>query len=104
MAAAVWSAPLLAEHDHSKMGGGKDRMEMMDKKLDLTDDQKAKIKALRESFRDEMKAMHEKHQAAVSAILSPDQKAKFDKMKDKMKDKRKDGKHGKDCDMECCKD
>ncbi|GAB3571761.1 hypothetical protein [Hymenobacter daeguensis] len=43
---------------------------------------KAKYAANKDAGRAEMKASHEKYQAQLKAILTPEQYAKFDKMKD----------------------
>ncbi|MDO7847547.1 hypothetical protein Q5H92_14350 [Hymenobacter sp. M29] len=43
---------------------------------------KAKYGADRNAARTEMKASHEKYEAQLKSILTPDQYAKFDKMKD----------------------
>ena len=77
--------------------GGKhaNRLEKMAKKLDLSDDQKAKLEVI-------FKEQHEKHQALrketrerISEILTAEQIEKMQKMKKRHQDKRKDKKAAK---------
>ena len=78
------------------------------KELNLTEDQKAKIKSIREAQMAEMKALkadgkseadkdarkalHDKYKAQMDAVLTADQKAKLDKQKEEWKEKGKAGK------------
>jgi protein CpxP len=50
----------------------------MGPQLNLTDEQKTKMKELRKKHQEEMKAMREKHQADMKAILTPEQVQKFE--------------------------
>lgn len=109
-------------------GKGKEMIEKIVKKLELTQDQQARIKAIREQFKTtnatliaDVKALHEQAQVArkagdkeraqeirsqaqpkmeqlkaareqmmqqILAVLTPDQRAKLEKMRDARKDKR----------------
>ena len=68
------------------------------KKLNLSDEQKEQAKKIREDGREKMKKMHEQMQelrkenmAEFEKILTPEQKAEFDKIKSEHK--KKFGKH-----------
>jgi Spy/CpxP family protein refolding chaperone len=85
-----------------------DRLKMLTEKLDLTDDQQAKVrpiledqstqmKALRndsslstEDKQAKMKELHESSMDKMNAILTPDQQTKWKQMKQDMKDKHKE--------------
>lgn len=56
--------------------------------LNLTQEQKAKMDALRQKHMAEKKSMREKHQSEMKAIMTAEQWAKFEQMKPKM---HKDG-------------
>ena len=92
--------------------GGRDRhLEMMQKNLNLTDDQTAQIKSIykaqwtkAEAVRSnsslapqdrhaQMMAIHEDAEAKVQAVLAPEQKAKFDAMEARHEHRR----GGQDC-------
>lgn len=62
------------------------------KDLNLSDEQMAKIKELKQSQKDAMKAEREKFDAAFQSILTDEQKAQLEKMKAE-KPCFKDGKH-----------
>lgn len=80
----------------------------MYKELSLTEDQKAKIKTIREAQKTEMKSLkadgktegnkearktlHEKYKAQIGAVLTTEQKAKLDQRKNDLKEKGKAGK------------
>lgn len=80
----------------------------MFKELNLTEDQKAKIKSIREAQKTEMqslkadgksegdkdarKALHDKYKTQIDAVLTSEQKAKLDQRKDDWKEKGKAGK------------
>lgn len=55
-----------------------ERLARMGKRLDLTDEQKAKIKPLMEEQERQMKATFETTHAKIREILTPDQQKKFD--------------------------
>lgn len=79
-------------------------LEMMQKQLDLTNDQVAKIKKVDEKYAAEEKALQEqqkalrekqralmdKKKAEVEKVLTPEQKQKLDEFKAKRQDMRKD--------------
>ena len=62
------------------------------KDLNLSDEQMAKIKELKQSQKNAMKAEREKFDAAFQSILTDEQKAQLEKMKAE-KPCFKDGKH-----------
>lgn len=71
-------------------------VERLDKRLDLTDDQKAKAKVIMTERRArvdklsaEIRAANEKSDAELKAILTDEQKKKFAESKDRRKDQRK---------------
>lgn len=90
---------------------GEDRqeryMERMEKKLELTADQQTQLKAIydknaaeRKALRESMHRLHESTNNDIRAILTPEQQAKFDKMKERRKQKHmeKKNKHHTDHD------
>ena len=58
--------------------GGEGEPRVLAEFLGLTDAQKAQIEPLRETMRAEVKAAHEKFDASFEALLTPEQKAKWD--------------------------
>jgi periplasmic protein CpxP/Spy len=82
------------------------RMDMMSKKLNLTDDQKAKMKPLlenevkqmqdlrqdtslsRQEKRAKFQQMRESTNSQIRSLLNPDQQKKFDEMQQQMKERR----------------
>jgi len=101
--------PPVGEHagepgKHMRGGGG--GLDMLSKELNLTDDQKAKLKPILEDQRAQMKALHEdttasreqkmakmkelreERTAKIEAILTPEQKTKFEEMQSKMRERR----------------
>lgn len=77
------------------------RCEQMGPKLDLTDEQKAKMTELRKKHREEMKALREKHQTEMKAILTPEQVQKWEAWRKEKQEQMKGcpmgyrGKHGR---------
>lgn len=49
--------------------------------LNLTEEQKSKMKALREKHQAEMHSMREKHRLDIKAVMTTEQWAKFEQMK-----------------------
>lgn len=82
------------------------RLEEMSKQLNLTDDQKAKLKPILQDEGQQMKAVHEDtsltheqkkakmkdireaHRPQIDQILTPDQQKKWEEMKQKAKEQR----------------
>jgi protein CpxP len=59
-----------------------DRMaEHMQRKLGLDDKQTAQVRELMEDFHKDMQKLHDKHQAALKKVLTPEQLAKLDEMR-----------------------
>ena len=91
--------------DHKGHHGGKHMDKMMDQ-LNLTDDQKAQVKKLHEDGHDQMKQiksdsslsaaqkkdkikqLHQDQMAKMEALLTPEQKTKWEQMKAEHKEKR----------------
>lgn len=78
---------------HEKM------LEQLDQKLDLTDEQAARVKAVFDAAQQKHQAVHDETQKALGGILSPEQMQKFEqlhqermeKMREHHKGKRGDG-------------
>jgi Spy/CpxP family protein refolding chaperone len=114
MGGLVASAPLTRAADDTpkedakgKKGAMADRFKQMAEKLELTDDQKAKMAPIREEEMTKLKALRddtsierpakmgkyreilEASNTKIKAILTPDQSAKFDKFMEDARAKRK---------------
>ncbi|GJL59162.1 MAG: hypothetical protein NPIRA03_20190 [Nitrospirales bacterium] len=85
----------------------KSKLEKLTKKLDLTEEQQAKILPIieekhqkMEGLHQQMKEMRKQAMAKIEAELTPDQQAKWKEMQEKRHEKMKKykEKHGKDCD------
>ncbi|MDU1890769.1 MAG: Spy/CpxP family protein refolding chaperone [Dysgonomonas sp.] len=61
----------------------------LDKELNLTDDQKAKIKVLNDEYRSQSRELAQKHREELNKIYTPEQQ---EKIKEYRKDSRKDNK------------
>jgi protein CpxP len=110
---AVQTAP--AAQEHGAMGGSmmgpmtpENRLKMLTEKLNLTEDQQAKLKPIIEDQSKQMKAIHndtslapadrqakmkDLHESSIekmNAILTPDQQAKWKQMRQEMMEKHKD--------------
>ena len=110
---ALQTAP--AAQDHGAMGGHamggmtpESRLKMLTEKLDLTDDQQAKLKPILEDESTQMKTLHEDtslapddkkakmkelHESStekINAVLTPDQQSKWKQMKQEMMEKHKE--------------
>ena len=89
-------------------------LQMLSEKLNLTDDQKAKIKPIlqdqmrqmkavhedtslsEEQKRAKMKSIHESSHDQINAVLTPEQQAKFEQMRKEQMEKHKGMKEGKE--------
>ena len=110
---ALQTAP--AAEDHGAMSGHamgrmtpESRLKMLTEKLDLTDDQQAKLKPILEDESTQMKTLHEDtslapedkkakmkelHESStekINAVLTPDQQSKWKQMKQEMMEKHKE--------------
>jgi Spy/CpxP family protein refolding chaperone len=90
-------------------GGPEHRVEMLQKHLNLTSDQTAQLKSILDGERAkaeavrsntalapqdrraQMMAIHEDGEAKVHAILTPEQKTKYDEMEARMRDRHRGG-------------
>jgi periplasmic protein CpxP/Spy len=105
-----------APQEHGAMGGGstmgpmtpENRLKMLTEKLNLTEDQQAKLKPVLEDQSKQIKAIHddaslapadkqakmkEVHESStekINAILTPDQKAQWKQMRQEMMEKHKE--------------
>lgn len=89
MGALLVSAPAFAEG--SGWGGkekGEKRLEMLKEKLGLSDEQTAKVRAIKEQTAAEMKVIKERTHGQIDAILTPEQKEKFKTFREEMKGKK----------------
>ena len=107
---ALQTAP--AAQDHSAMSGHamtpESRLKMLTEKLDLTEDQQAKLKPILEDQSTQMKTLHddtslapedkrakmkELHESStekINAVLTPDQQSKWKQMKQEMMERHKE--------------
>ena len=74
--------------------GGKhaNRMEKLTKKLDLTDDQKAKLEVIFKEQQAKRKALTEETHERMSEVLTAEQMEKMQEMKKRRQEKRKEKK------------
>lgn len=97
---------------HERGGNPERRLEMLQKHLNLTDDQTAQMKAIFEGQRAKMEAVHsntalapqdrhaqmmairEDGEAKIHAILTPEQKTKFDVMQARMREREQEHRRG----------
>ena len=88
---APQAPPARMGHRHGMEGNGDGRLQHLSQELNLTDDQKAKLKPIlesewqemkpvrddtalsREQKHEKMKGIHEKYQAQVAGVLTPEQ-------------------------------
>lgn len=85
--AALLSAPVLAKgHMHEDMPGK--MVERMAENLNLTDDQKVQVSDIFEDTRKKMKTLKSEADESIQAILSSEQKVKFEQMKQSRKEKK----------------
>ena len=108
------TAPQTPPQGHEAMGstgGPEAHLQMLSEKLNLTEDQKAKLKPILEDQAEQLrslrndtsltpeqkaakkKAIHETTHDQINAVLTPDQQAKFKEMKHEGMEKHKDMNH-----------
>lgn len=63
------------------------RVERLSSELGLNDLQEAKIRSIFEEQKEKMKALREETRKKVASVLTADQKAKFESLREKKKDK-----------------
>ena len=103
---APQAPPARMGHRHGMEGNGDGRLQHLSQELNLTDDQKAKLKPIlesewqemkpvrddaalsREQKHEKMKGIHEKYQAQVAGVLTPEQQEKWKKMQQERMDRR----------------
>jgi periplasmic protein CpxP/Spy len=108
-------APTPDKHAGMQHGESADQhLQMLSEKLNLTDDQKAKLKPIlqgqvqqmkaaredsslsEEQKRAKMKSIHESLHDQINAVLTPEQQAKFKQMRQEQMQKHKGMEQGKD--------
>ena len=84
-----------AQAHEGEKAGGHPMMEKMQQNLGLTPDQQKQVEQIKQEYQprrqalmDQMKALHEEESGKIRAILTPEQQAKFDKMRAEMKEHR----------------
>jgi Spy/CpxP family protein refolding chaperone len=104
LAIALFAGAAQAQ-DTTKHRDHKGQKQMVSKKLNLTEDQKARIKSINDSRRTEiqalnntaltvdqrkgkMKELHQKYQTQMQSVLTPDQKEQMKSFKEKSKGKK----------------
>ncbi len=68
----------------------KQHISKFDSELDLTDEQKSKIKEIREKYKETHKQSREAEMNEIKSILTPEQRKKADEMHAQMKEKIKE--------------
>ena len=98
LALTAVSAPAFAHEGHDGKGwDSKAYTEKLTKDLNLTPDQASKIQAIMDQKHEHMKAKMDETHAAINAVLTPEQRTKYDAMKEehKKKEKGEKGEHHK---------
>jgi periplasmic protein CpxP/Spy len=116
LSAFAWQSPTGQEgkEDHGHMGKQSldDHVKMVSEKLNLSDDQQSKVKAIlvdshqqmhtimddaslsQEDKKSKLHSLHEATHSKIREVLNDDQKKKFDVMLQEMQDRSKEGKTG----------
>lgn len=92
IAAALLTLPLIATAapDGKSMDEHLDkRLEHMQKRLELNDEQVSELRGVFQEHKEELKTLHESMKADVEEVLTPEQLEKFEHMHEEHKDKRK---------------
>ena len=98
LALTAVSGVAFAHEGHDGKGwDSKAYVEKLTKDLNLTPDQAAKIQAIFDAKHEAMKSKMEETHAAIDAVLTPEQKTKYDAMKEERKKnwESKKGEHKK---------
>jgi Spy/CpxP family protein refolding chaperone len=97
VALALFAGPAFADGDKGCCPMGKahgdfaeKRTEKLKEKLGLSDEQAAQVKSIYESKKDKMEALKTETDGQVSAVLTPEQNAKYDALKAEWKEKREE--------------
>ncbi len=90
------SAPAFANEKGCCMGGkggfAEKKVERLKEKLSLSDSQAAQIKSIFDSKKEKMISLKNETHDQVAAVLTPEQKEKFEAMKKEFKEKRSEHK------------
>lgn len=97
---------------HGRMGSVDDQVKMLSEKLNLSDDQQAKVKSIltdqhqqmqairddsslsQDDKRSKMRGLRDATHSKIRDVLNDDQKTKFDQMQQEMRERSKEGKSG----------
>ncbi len=82
LAVSLFAAGIVAANFEHKR---ENRLERMAENLNLTADQQTKIRAIFDEKHSKMKALHEESHKKVLAVLTPEQKEKFEKQREERK-------------------
>lgn len=87
---AILTPEQIAKLDAAKAEGnekqGKGKRGGIFKELNLTDEQKTKMKAIREELQPKLAALREQQESAMKQVLTPEQQKTLEEMKSKRKD------------------
>jgi Spy/CpxP family protein refolding chaperone len=86
-AGLVTGALAYANHPGEDGKHGEMRLQHMKEELNLTADQEAKIRAIFQKQQEKMKAIHEQTRDSIAAVLTADQKAKFERKQEERQEK-----------------
>jgi len=91
-AAAIPAAAYAASGDRGRPDRGA-RMERLAERLELSDEQRARLETLFEEQRAERDAMREQMRARMAEVLTPEQQARMGEMREQRRDGRHHGRH-----------
>lgn len=112
LAAYAWQSPAGQENQGRGPMSVDDRVKMLADRLNLSDDQQAKVKSIltdsqkeqqgirddsslsQDDRRSKMRSLRESTNSKIRDVLNDDQKKKFDEMQQQMRDRSKEGKGG----------
>jgi periplasmic protein CpxP/Spy len=112
LGAYAWQSPAGQENQGRGPMNVDDRVKMLADRLNLNDDQQAKVKSIltdsqkqgqsirddnslsQEDRRDKMRSLRESTNSKIREVLNDDQKKKFDEMQQQMRDRAREGKGG----------
>jgi Spy/CpxP family protein refolding chaperone len=86
------------DDDHPRRA---DRMERLSQRLDLSEEQRARMEALFEEHRAEREAMRERMRARMAEVLTAEQRTRMEEMREQRRAKWREGRHhrgGHGCD------
>ena len=93
LAFTALSIPAFAHGDRGKDGKGWDTkayVEKLTKDLNLTPEQATQIQTIMDAKHEKMKAQHDETKSQIDAVLTPEQRTKYDAMKEDWKKNKKE--------------